>query len=209
MTAQQNWALKGVLHECCRREGHCSLWFGRELWEEPCTSLATFEIKEGQIENIDMSGIIIILCGDGIGPTFADIAKGIELAVYISDNATDEQRRVLEPFASSRFCFLANWREFLGVKFVKINIAEENGTYHITMPYGEVKMSLTVGGDGKNPIRMENPQDKDCTNVRFCNTQFWKYHDYGKNLEFHNTSGIIADYAIKGGRPMPNGPAGA
>jgi hypothetical protein len=202
MNTQKDWALKGVFYECCRREGHCSLWFGRELWEEPCTSFATLQIKEGQIDNIDMSGIIIILHGDGIGPKFADVAKGVELAVYISDNATDEQRKVLEPFAMSRFWFLANWREFLGVKFVKINIAEENGTYHITMPYGEVKTSLTVGGDGKNPIRMENPQEKDLTNYRFCNTQFWKYHDYGKNLEFHDTSGVMADYAIQGPGPM-------
>jgi len=57
MASQKTWALKGVFYECCRKEGHCPLWFGRDLWEEPCVNLATYEIREGQIDGIDMKGI--------------------------------------------------------------------------------------------------------------------------------------------------------
>jgi hypothetical protein len=45
---------------------------------------------------------------------------------------------------------------------------------------------------------MENAQNPALSNIRFCNTDVWKYNDYGKKLEFHNTSGEIADFAIKG-----------
>jgi hypothetical protein len=65
------------------------------------------------------------------------------------------------------------------------------------MPYGEQKMSLTVGGDKKNPIRMENPNAPAFSNVRFCNTEFWNFHDYGKALEFHNTSGVMANFGFR------------
>ena len=86
----------------------------------------------------------------------------------------------------------------LGTKFVRIDISEENGTYHITMPFGEQKMSLTVGKDGKSPIRIENPRQPFLSNVKLCNTQFWEYHDYGKSLEYQNTSGQIADFTLQG-----------
>ena len=98
LASQKTWALKGVFYECCRMEGHCPLWFGRDLWEKPCANLATHEIKEGQIDGIDMKGIIVTYFQDGIGPKASDVygGNGIkEGAVYISDNASAEQRSVL------------------------------------------------------------------------------------------------------------------
>ena len=88
------------------------------------------------------------------------------------------------------------WKKRLGIKYVNINIDEDNGTYQLTMPFGQIKMSLAIGGDRKNPIRIENPTLPNISNARFCNTHFWKYHDYGKNLEYINTSGAIADFTL-------------
>jgi hypothetical protein len=198
MGKQNNWHLKGVFYECCRMEGHCPLWFGRDLWGEPCTNLATYEIKEGKIDDVDVAGITIIYFQDGIGPKFADLAagKGVrEGTAYISDNATVEQREVLEPFVTTHL-WGKRWGKGLGVKFVEINISKKNSTYHVTMPFGEQKITLTTGGDGHTPIRMENSKNVTLSNVRFCNTDVWKFQDYGKNLEFHNTSGAIADFVM-------------
>ena len=198
MTSQNNWMLKGTFYECCRAlDGHCALWFGREL-PSACANILTYQIKEGHIQNVDMKGIIITCHMDGIGPKPSDMAKGVkEGAAYISDNATDEQRKILEPFVMENLEGRM-WNKCLGTRFVKIDISEKNGTYSITMPYAELEMSLTIGGDGKNPIRMENASMPFLSNVRFCNTRFWKYHDYGKNLEYHNTSGGIADFTLQG-----------
>ena len=192
--------LKGIFYETCRVEdGHCALWFGRDL-PAACANLATYDVKEGQIQNVDMRGIVLMYHQVGIGPKLSDIARGIdEGAIYISENATDEQRRVLEPFVTKHLG-IRPWKKNLGIKFAKIDISEENGTYHITMPFAEKKLTLTVGGDRKNPIRMENPRSlgtTKITNVKFCNADFWKYHDYGRNLEFHNTSGAIADFVYE------------
>jgi hypothetical protein len=199
MSSQQNWALKGVYYECCRIEGHCPLWFGRDLWDEPCKNLATYEIKEGHIGGVDMRGITIMQHADGIGPKAASLAgKGIrEGAAYISDHATAEQRKILEPFVTTHLG-AERWVKTLGVKYVKISINHQDRTYRITMPFGEQQFTLTVGGDGKTPIRMENARNKALSDIKFCNTDVWKYRDYGKNLEFHNTSGEIADFNMQG-----------
>jgi len=45
---------------------------------------------------------------------------------------------------------------------------------------------------------MENPFMPFLSNVRFGNTHFWKYRDYGKDLEYHNTSGAVADFTLQG-----------
>ena len=196
MNDRKDWMLKGVFYECCRVEdGHCALWFGRDL-PKACANMATYQITEGYIQDVDMKGIVIMQHQEGIGPKVADMAKGAkEGASYISDNVNEEQRGRLETFLKTGLG-IRPWEKNFGVKVVKIDLLEENGTYHITMPFGEQKMSLTVGGDNKNPMRLENHRNPAFSNVRFCNTQTWKYHDYGKNLEFHNTSGAIADFVF-------------
>jgi hypothetical protein len=198
MAAQNNWTLKGVFFESCRVEdGHCGLWFGRDL-PRACANLETYQILEGQIQNIDMKGIVLMFHQDGIGPKVADLMKGAgEGAAYISDNATDEQRKVLEPFIKEHMN-AGRWGKSLGIKYVNITVNKENGDYHIVMPFGEQKMSLAIGGDRKNPMRLENPPMPFLSDVKFCNTHFWKYHDYGKNLEFHNTSGATANFVLSG-----------
>jgi hypothetical protein len=158
--------------------------------------MATYQIAEGHIQNVDVKGVVIILHQDGIGPTVAELLNGAdEGASYISDNVNDEQRNVLEAFLKTDLG-IRPWKNILGIKVVKIDILENNGTYHITMPFGEHKMSLTVGCDNNNPMRMENPRNPALSNYRFCNTESWKFHDYGKNLEFYDTSGMIADFAF-------------
>jgi hypothetical protein len=178
-------------------DGHCGLWFGRDL-PQPCANILAYQINEGQIQNVDMKGIIIACHMDGIGPKHADMANGVkEGAAYISDKATDEQRKILEPFVMEHLEGRM-WRKCLGIKYVTIDISEENGTYRLRMPFGELEMALAIGGDGKSPIRMENPPMPFLSNVRFCNTHYWKYNDYGKKLEYHNTSGGIGDFTLQG-----------
>jgi hypothetical protein len=197
MADQSYWLLKGTFFECCRVEdGHCALWFGRDL-PKACTNLETYQIQEGQIQNIDMKGIILMFHQDGLGPKVAELMEGIkEGAAYISNNATDEQRKALEPFIKEHMN-AGRWKKNLGLKYVNIDISKENNNYHITMPFGEQDMSLAIGGDGKNPMRLVNPPMPFLTDVKFCNTHLWKYHDYGKNLIFHNTSGVTAAFNLR------------
>ena len=198
MTADKKWTLKGNFYECCRMEGHCPIWFGRDLWDEPCVNFATYEIEEGQIQDVDMKGITIIYHQNNIGPKFSDLSiPKREGAIYISDNASDEQRKILEPFSTTHIR-ADNWKKCLGVKFVKIDIKKGNGTYHITMPFGEQQITLTTGGDGKNPVRIDNPPLTFVSDVKVGNGDVWKFSDYGKNFAFHNTSSVIAYFTFEG-----------
>ena len=67
------------------------------------------------------------------------------------------------------------------------------------MPYGEMKGSVMIGGDGKNPQRLENLLTSAYfSDVKVCNTHFWKYNDFGKNFEFKNRSGFMTEFNLHG-----------
>jgi len=193
------WKMKGVWYEGCAAQGQCAHYFGRDR-EEPCKSFQVFQIKEGYIDNVDIGGVLVVIVVDLFSRKFVDLlAKGGEGGIYISDTATAEQKRVLEPFLANNVPgHLA--KQCLGVKFVKINLSQEDNTYHITMPYGELKLSLTVGLDGKNPVRLENCMFSMLfPDLKTCNTHFWKYNDFDRDWEFVNRSGVIADFDMQGG----------
>lgn len=191
--------MKGVWYEACASEGHCSFYFGRDR-EEPCKSFQLFKIEEGKIGEVDISGVLAINAVDIYSNKAAELlAKGGEGGLYISDTTTEEQRKYLEPFFSNNVPGGLILRKILGTRYVDIKLTQEDKTYHITMPYGEMKLTLTTGGDGKNPQRLENSLFgvffKD---IKICNTHFWKYNDFGKNWEFVNRSGTIADFDLQG-----------
>ena len=72
----------------------------------------------------------------------------------MSDNTTEEQRKVLDTSALTSMGGL-DMRKIFGVKYVKIAIEETKETIHVQMPFGEMKQFLMKGLDG-GPIRIEN-----------------------------------------------------
>ena len=199
----EQWVLKGVYMESCRANGQCPLVFGRDMTDGPCTNLAVYKVDEGSIKGVDMKDIIICTHAGAIGPKAPGFPnpkpeeRFDDFAIYISDNATEEQRKILEPF--SRTHFMAQMaRNILGVKFVKIDIKEENNSIRTTSPYFDMNMQYVIGGDGKTPVRIENKRGRsDIINCNVC-TSHWSYKDYGSKLEFDQTSAQVSDYIFSG-----------
>ena len=194
-----SWSSKGVWYEACASEGHCSFYFGRDR-EEPCKSFQLFQIDEGKIGDVDISGVLAINVVDLYSNKAMDVmTKGGEGGVYISDKTTEEQRKYLETYFSKNVPGSILLRKVLGIKYVDINLEQEGNTYHVTMPHGEMKLSYTPGLDGKNPQRLENSIfGVFLSDLKICNTHFWKYNDFGRNWEFTNRSGVIASFDLKG-----------
>ncbi|MHA2184380.1 MAG: DUF1326 domain-containing protein [Promethearchaeota archaeon] len=194
-----SWSTKGVWYEACASEGHCSLYFGRDL-ESPCKSFQLFQFTEGKLGDADISGVLAINVVDLYSNKAADaMIKGGEGGVYISDKTTEDQRKYLEPYFVNNVSGGSILRKALGVKYVDINLNQEGGTFHVTMPHGEMKLSYTPGLDGQNPQRLENsPFGVLFSDLKICNTHFWKYKDFGRDWSFINRSGIIASFDLKG-----------
>jgi hypothetical protein len=193
------WNVKGTITEGCASEGQCPLILGRDM-EKPCKSFLIAQIKEGKIDNVDIGGTLVIAVADLFSGKAADLpVKGGEGGIYISNNTTEEQRKLLQPFLVNNIPGFLITKKCLGVKFVDINLSQQGNDYHATMPYGELKGSVMMGGDGKTPQRLENLLTDACfSNVKVCNTHFWKYKDFHKNFKFTNRSGFMAEFNLKG-----------
>ena len=95
------WQVKGTYNEACAAEGHCPYYFGRDV-EGGCRYFMVFRIKEGKVNDVDLSGLTVIYNGDILYPKYVDfMKKGSEGGVYVSDNATEEQRKVLDSLVSA------------------------------------------------------------------------------------------------------------
>ncbi len=194
-----DWSTKGNWYEACASEGHCSFYFGRDR-EESCKSFQLFQFEEGKLGEVDISGVLAINVVDLYSNKVADLmVKGGEGGVYISDKTTEEQRKYLEPYFVNNIPGSGLLRKVLGVKYIDINLTQEGNTFHVTMPYGEMKQSYTPGLDGKNPQKLENsPFGIFFSDIKICNTHFWKYNDFGRKWDFKNRSGVIASFDGKG-----------
>ena len=189
------WNTKGIWYEGCASEGHCSFYFGRDR-EESCKSFQLFQIEEGNMGEVDVSGVLVINVVDLYSNKAADVmTKGGEGGVYISDKTTEEQRKYLEPYFVNNIAGNSLLKKVLGVKYVNIDLNQEGDTFHVTMPNGEMKLSYTPGLDGKNPQRLENsPVGLFFSDIKFSNNHFWKYNDFGREWDFKNRSGVIASF---------------
>ncbi|MGB6836433.1 MAG: DUF1326 domain-containing protein [Dehalococcoidia bacterium] len=193
VTIQPGWQVRGVWYEACASEGHCPLYFGRDM-ESPCRNFAVYDIREGQINGVDMAGVRIISVADILSTRAAELpVSGTAAAIYVSENATAEQRPILEAFVATSLPLPV--RELRGVKFVPIDISLDGPSYHITMPFGELKGSLTVGRDRTNPQRIENLAVPFLRDLKIANTELWRYNDLGRNWEYRNRSGTVGDLA--------------
>jgi hypothetical protein len=193
ITIEPGWQLRGAWYEGCASEGHCPLYFGRDM-ESPCRNFAVYDIREGQINGVDMAGIRIISVADILSTRAAELpVSGTAAAVYVSENATAEQRPILEAFVAVGLPLPV--RQLRGVKFVPIDIKLDGPSYHVTMPFGELKGTLTRGKDGANPQRIENSGVPFLREFRIANTEYWRYEDLGRNWEYRNRSGTVGDLA--------------
>ena len=194
-----SWNAKGNWIEACASEGHCSFYFGRDR-EESCKSFQLFQFEEGKLGDVDISGVLAINVIDLYSNKAVDVmVKGGEGGVYISDKTTEEQRKYLETYFVNNVPGSVLLRKVLGVKYVNIELSQDENTFHVTMPHGEMKLSYTPGLDGKNPQKLENsPFGIFYSDIKICNTHFWKYNDFGRNWDFTNRSGVIASFDGKG-----------
>lgn len=191
------WQIKGTYNEACASEGPCPYYFGRDRIGG-CRYFMVFRIQEGKVNDVDLSGITTIYMGDIPHPSFEELMNlGSEGGIYISDNATPEQREILDTLAIESIGGFLMKRVF-GVKYVKMDIKEEDGNVHFKMPFGEMKQYLSTGADGKTPVSLQNQVLPMLTDVKTCHSPFWNFEDHGRHFDYKERCGVWADFAFAG-----------
>jgi len=196
MELKSGWQVKGIYNEACAAEGYCPYYFGRGR-AGGCRYFMVFRIQEGRANDIDLSRITILYMGDIPHPSFKELLEmGSEGGIYISDNATPEQREILDVLAVETIGGILMKKVF-GIKYVKVDIEEDGKSAHFKMPFGEMKQELTTGPDG-GPVRLENQSLPFLSNVKACHSFFWNFADHGRHFDYKDRCGTWADFALTG-----------
>jgi len=81
-----------------------------------------FRIQEGKVNDVDLSGITVIYQGDLPHATFQEVLeRGSTGGIYVSNNATPEQRKVLDTFVANNLGAALLKKNF-GIKYVDIGV---------------------------------------------------------------------------------------
>jgi len=156
-----------------------------------------FRIQEGKVNDVDLAGITVIYQGDLPHATFQEVLeRGSTGGIYVSDNATPEQRGVLDTFVANSLGAALLKKNF-GIKYVDIGIEAKGDTVYFKMPFGEMKQELTRGGDG-SPVRLENQTLPFLSNVKAAHTPYWNYNDHNRHFDYKDRCGTWADFAMAG-----------
>ena len=146
------YSLEGSLIEACSCNVNCPCWIGEDPDLGYCYAIVAYGIERGQIRDVDVSGLNLVLCCDIPGNVLAGNWK---VAALVDERGTEEQRNaMLEAFTGKLGGPLADlWDalidEVRGVEFVPISHEVKGGTGMLRVPgLVETQMEPYRGPDG-------------------------------------------------------------
>ena len=167
---EQRWSLVADVAECCSCEIPCPCNFGRPT-ELRCDGNRLIQIRSGQIEGVDLSGINFVV-------TFL---MGSWTRIHIDDSLSEEQFAAFEkilPVAFGGFDRLSRSKNR-----VPLNIVRTDTTLSFAVPESQVDMKLLPGIGGQpividglpNPAFYEYVQYESVTHNHKSDDANWSY----------------------------------
>lgn len=155
----KEWYVKGNYFESCNCESVCPCIFLQPPTEGYCKAILGWQIKDGKMGDVDLSGLNIGLYLSAPG-SLTD--GGWKVALYIDDRASAEQKDALTQIYGGAVgglpaVFASFTSEVMGVHSAKIDIQYSDKEKQMTIEdIASVKTTAMEGADG-GPITVNNP----------------------------------------------------
>ena len=89
-----SWSLKGDYAESCNCDLMCPCLYLQSPTKGFCEAMLVWDISEGNLGDVKLDGLKVSAWLHAPGPNLTD--GGFQLALYIDENATDEQAAAIE-----------------------------------------------------------------------------------------------------------------
>ena len=146
------YSLEGTLIEACSCDVNCPCWIGEDPDLGSCYAIVAYGIERGQIREVDVSNLNLVLCCNIPGNV---LAGNWQVAALVDERGSEEQRNaLLEAFTGKLGGPLGDLWEALigevkGVEFVPISHEVEGGSGKLQVPgLVETQMEPYRGPDG-------------------------------------------------------------
>jgi hypothetical protein len=176
--ASEHWQISGEMSEACTCQVPCGCNFGSgPSPHHYCWSLASFDIQKGRYGQMDLAGLLLVRAHGGAS-----------IVWYIDDRATAQQQQALRAIAIH---ISGHWGR-LPLHFEKAQITQSfgNGEFRIGIgDKGGFDAGEIIGGDGKNPIVVENMTAWNVQHDIKGRTKWLRYKDqFGNQFDLANTN---------------------
>ncbi len=182
--APQHWEIAGKMSEACT----CQIPCGCNFRSGPsphhyCWSLASFDIEKGRYGQVDLAGLRLVRAHGGASVVW-----------YMDDRATARQEQALRAIATR---ISGNWGR-LSLHFERAQITQSfgNGEFRIGIgDQGGFDAAEIIGGDGKNPIVVENMTAWNVQHDIKGRTKWLRYKDqYGNQFDLTDTNANLGTF---------------
>jgi hypothetical protein len=146
------YELRGQFLEACDCHVMCPCWFASDPDESECTGMVAWRIEQGQIDEVDVSGLAAVSVSYHEGNRQGADAR---VVLYVDERATDEQLRVLAEAFTGRLggplAELAELTEEVGsVRRAPISFTADSNATRVSVGQAvAVTMSPIVGANGR------------------------------------------------------------
>jgi len=172
-----HWELKGNLSEACSCRVPCTCNFGSGPSPHHfCWTMFSLDVQKGHYGRVKLNGLHLVG------------AHGDKAVVwYIDRRATTQQFEALQAIAR-RLGYHFNLPAFFQAARITQVVTEKGNEVEIE-GHGGFKADYVMGGDGKNPIVVENITAWNIPHSIKGRTQYLRYSDsHGNKLDFKDTN---------------------
>jgi hypothetical protein len=86
------YTMRGQFLEVCDCSAPCPCWFGQDADEGECTGIVAWQIEQGEIDGVDVSGLTAVSISQHAGSRGPHGAHAkMKVALIIDEHATDQQ----------------------------------------------------------------------------------------------------------------------
>lgn len=182
------WSIKGEMSEACTCQVPCTCNFGQGASPHHyCWSLASFQIEKGRYGRVNLSGLRFVRAHGGAG-----------IVWYIDSRATARQAEALRAITEhlTGAAWTERWPDRIHFETAQIGQEAAGNTFQIKIGnQGGFEAREITGGDGKNPIVVENMTAWNVQHdIKGKTTRLYYKDTFGNQFDLTDTNANKAEF---------------
>lgn len=149
------YRMRGRFLEACDCYVPCPCWFDSDPNEDECTGIVAWQIENGDIDGVDVTGLSVVSVSQHAG--HRGLAHHMRVVLLIDAEADDEQREALSRAFSGQLGgplgeLARSTGDLSAVETARIEYVDDNGKARLDVPKRVALRSKVLRGSTKQPI---------------------------------------------------------
>ena len=209
------YQLHGTFYEACDCNVICPCWLGGDPDEGECTGVFAWEVEQGSIDEVDVSGLRAVSVSQHLGPR--EEAKQ-RVVIFVDERATRQQADAMAAAFSGRLGGplqqLADiLGELLAVETAAIDLRREGRLTTLTVGHHIRIEGSTREGPSGRPVTLNDGRLSDVLGARAEVGASGRFRvglaDHGMEVDLRGRSTMSGRFSyVHSGKPGPRAPVG-